>query len=311
MKKIALLCALLTSIFGACTTPTNPPEPSASTAANAGTSAFEESAYDYLLKLLEIPRGSDNEKEVSDYLMAFAGEHELEAVQDETLNVFIKKAGSEGREDEPSVILQAHMDMVCEKNSDVDHDFLKDPIKPIVDGDWLTADGTTLGADNGVGVAMILAVLADKTLSHPPIEAVITTREETDMGGAEAFDTSLLKGKRFINVDSEEEWAFTVSCASTNDITYTIPIETETVPQGYAAYTLMVVGLQGGHSGGDIDKGRANANIILGGLLAELSTINYRGRLKTERHSTRKQRHPAIPGKQSGFCKISRGESRS
>ena len=235
---------------------------------------FAEAAYNHLLELLKIPRGSHNEQEVSDYLVSFAEQNGLEAIQDETLNVLIRKPGSIGRENESPVILQAHMDMVCEKNGDVEHDFLKDPIIPIIDGDWLTADGTTLGADNGVGVAMIMAILENKDLSHPPIEAVITTREETDMGGAEAFDTSLLKGKRFINVDSEEEWAFTVSSASTNDVNYTIFVETEAVPEGYVAYTLMINGLQGGHSGVDIDKKRANANILMGQLLQQLSTVH-------------------------------------
>jgi dipeptidase D len=268
MKKnvVLFMGVVLVFITASCTKDTNNE--------NMNNSLFDKSAYGHLLELLKVPCCSHSERAVSDYLVEFAKGNGLEVMQDESLNVLIRKPGSKGRENEPPVILQAHMDMVCEKNGGVTHDFLKDPIRPVVDGDWLKADGTTLGADNGAGVAMIMAVLESKNLSHPPVEAVITTREETDMGGAAAFDVSLLKGRRFINVDSEEERAFTVSSASTNDVTYTIPVKYEAVPSGTAAYTLKISGLTGGHSGVDIDKNRANANVLMGRLLERLLALN-------------------------------------
>ena len=230
-------------------------------------------AYTYFTKLLKIPRCSDNEQAVSDYLVSFGQEHGLEVIQDSALNVLIRKPGSEGREKEPPVILQAHMDMVCQKTSDVEHDFLKDPIIPIIDGDWIKADRTTLGADDGSGLSIIMAILASDELSHPPIEAIITTDEEVGMVGAKAFDASVLTGNRFINLDSEMEGIFTVSSASSVYVQIPIPIETETAPEDFAAYKLTVKGLTGGHSGVDIDKGRANANILAAGVLNSLENI--------------------------------------
>ena len=224
--------------------------------------AISENAYGYFYEILKIPHGSGNEKALSDYLMTFSKEHGLAAVQDGSLNVLIKKPGAKGRENEPPVILQAHMDMVCEKNAGVKHNFRKDPILPIVDGDWVKADGTTLGADNAAGLSLIMAILASAGLLHPPIEALITAEEETTMRGAVKFDTSRLLGKRLINLDSESEGIFTTSSASASDICVSIPIEYEAAPEGFAAYMLVVRGLAGGHSGIDINKGRANANVL-------------------------------------------------
>ncbi|MCL1941637.1 MAG: M20/M25/M40 family metallo-hydrolase, partial [Synergistaceae bacterium] len=247
--------------------------PFASFPAHAGEGLQDlatERAYEYFLELLSVPRGSGNEKAASDHLMAFAKSNSLDAVQDSALNVLIRKPGSPGRENETPVILQAHMDIVCEKNEDVAHDFLKDPIIPVIDGEWIGASGTTLGADNGAGISIIMAVLAAVDLSHPPIEAVITTEEETGMGGAGNFDASLLAGKRFINLDSEGEGVLTVSCAGSAKVVMTIPAELEPAPEGSLTYKMKVKGLTGGHSGVDIDKGRANANILMARLLDAL-----------------------------------------
>ena len=244
------------------------------TGACAATPKFEHplagEAFAYFLEALKIPRGSGNERAISDYLAAFAKERQLDVVQDEALNVLIRKPGSSGRENEPPLILQAHMDIVCESNEGTEHDFLKDPIIPVIEGDWIRAEGTTLGADDASGLSIIMAVLASNKLSHPPIEAVITTEEETTMGGAVAFDVSLLEGKRFINLDYEDEGIFCVSCASTTAVVMSIPIVYEPAPKGYVTYALMVKGLEGGHSGVDIDKGRANANILMARILNEL-----------------------------------------
>ena len=230
-------------------------------------------AYRYFCEILKIPHGSGNEKAMSDYLMMFAEKRGLDAIQDESLNVLIKKPGSYRRENEPPVILQAHMDMVCEKNEDIQHDFLKDPITSVITADSISAVGTTLGADNAGGLSLILAVLASNSFSHPPIEAVITTEEETTMGGASSFDVSRLFGNRFINLDSETEGVFTVSSAGASDIYVSIPVEYDATPEGFGTYKLMVRGLTGGHSGIDINKGRANANVLAARLLSRLENV--------------------------------------
>ena len=231
-------------------------------------------AFAYFNELLKIPRGSHNEQAVSDFLVSFGKDLGLEVVQDESLNVVIRKPGSEGREDEEPIILQAHMDMVCEKNEDVVHDFLVDPIIPIIEGGWITADGTTLGADNGAGLSVIMAALASDTLSHPPIEALFTTNEEDGMDGAAHFDAANLKGRRLINMDSETEGTFCISSASAIRVTAVVPIVKEAAPAGLATYKLDVKGLLGGHSGVDINRGRANANIVLARVLYALGDIN-------------------------------------
>jgi len=237
---------------------------------------IEQEAYNYFYEVLQIPRGSGNEKAISDHLVAFAEENHLEHMQDESLNVVIRKQGSEGRQNEPPVILQAHMDIVCEKNEEFKHDFLTDPIIPVIDGDWVRASGTTLGADNGSGVAYIMAVLAATDISHPPIEAVITTGEETVCAGAAAFNAAVLKGKRLLNLDGEKEGNFIVSCAGATVITVKISVDHETVPETFSAYKLMLKGLTGGHSGCDIDKGGGNANILMATLLDRLYNEDIR-----------------------------------
>ena len=226
--------------------------------------------FEFFGAVSQIPRTSGNEQAVSGYLADFGRKLGLEVIQDGALNVFIRKNGAPGRENEPPVILQAHMDMVGGKTAGSNHDFLKDPIKLIIQGDRVTADGTTLGADNGAGLAYIMAILASSDISHPPIEALITTDEEQGMTGSEFFDVSLFNGRRFINLDSEEEGVFTVSSAASADVDIIVPVETLPMPLGFASYMLMIKELTGGHSGVDIDKGLANANVLMGRLLQEL-----------------------------------------
>ena len=222
----------------------------------------------YFEEISKIPRGSGNEGEISDYLVAFAKEHNLVYTQDEANNVIMIKEATPGYEDRPAIILQGHMDMVCEKKKDYTHDFLKDPIKLIVDGDYIHADGTTLGADNGIAVAYIMAMFADDTLQHPRLEAIITTDEEVGMIGAKSLDTSSLKGRYMINLDSEEEGYLLASCAGGITATSTLPIHR--VTKNGKRVKLSIGGLKGGHSGAEIDKNRSNATKLLGRLLFDL-----------------------------------------
>ena len=179
--------------------------------------------FKYFERLSQIPRGSGNEKEVSDYLVSFAKEHNLEYVQDSALNVVIKKKATKGYEKSPAIVLQGHMDMVCEKDVDIDHDFNKDPLKLRIVDDMVYATGTTLGADNGIAVAMGLAILASDEYEHPAIELLVTTSEETGMDGAMALDPKNIEGRTLINIDSEEEGVLLVSCAGGVTAKTTIP----------------------------------------------------------------------------------------
>ena len=212
-----------------------------------------------------IPRGSSNEKAVSDYLVAFAKERGLWYHQDALHNVIIKKPASAGAEDKPAVMLQGHLDMVCEKLAGVDHDFEKDGIDLIVKDGVLTANGTTLGGDNGAAVALMLAVLDDDALAHPALECVFTTQEETGLTGAAGLDKSLISARTMINLDSEEEGIATVSCAGGMRFTMTRPITRHTASG--KLLTIDVSGLLGGHSGTDINKERQNGIILLARLV--------------------------------------------
>lgn len=232
------------------------------------------SVFSFFEDLTQIPRCSGNEKQISDYLVEFAKKRNLEVIQDEALNVIIKKPGSKGYENAPTVILQGHMDMVCEKNKDTVHDFNTDPLKLRVEGDKVMATGTTLGADNGIAVAYALAILDSDEIAHPPLEVLITTEEETGMGGANNLNPENLKGKILINLDSEEEGTLLVSCAGGIRNNISIPITWETSPKDYITYELRVRGLKGGHSGMDINKGRGNSIIILGRVLQGISENN-------------------------------------
>lgn len=221
--------------------------------------------FDFFKELSQIPRESGNEKEVSDYLVNFAKERDLEVSQDEALNVIIRKSASEGYEDHPVVALQAHMDMVCVKEEGSDHDFEKDPIKLIEKDGWITADGTTLGSDDGIGVAFIQAVLDDDSLAHGPIEAIITTEEETSMGGAGKLDLSQITADYLLNIDSEEEGVLTIGCAGGLDLEIEIDKEYEKAEGDFVEVNLK--GYAGGHSGMEIDEFRLNANKTLARLL--------------------------------------------
>lgn len=234
--------------------------------------------FTYFEMLSQIPRGSGNEKEVSDYLVAFAKEHGLEYVQDAALNVVIKKKATSGYENAPAIILQGHMDMVCEKNRDVEHDFTKDPLKLRILDDMIYATGTTLGADNGIAVAMSLAILASNQYQHPAIEVVITTSEETGMDGVVALDPKDVEGRTLINIDSEEEGTLLVSCAGGVTAKTSIPAVWEAISDtNLIPYVIKVKGLKGGHSGMEIDKERGNANKLLGRILRSvLSETGFR-----------------------------------
>lgn len=222
----------------------------------------------YFEQLSAIPRGSGNMKGAAQFCEDFAKAHNLKYVRDNFDNVIIYKDGTKGYENSKAVILQGHLDMVCQKTADCDTDFEKDGIKLYADGDFIKAEKTTLGADNGIAVAMVLAILESTDISHPPIEAVFTVDEEIGMLGANALDMNLLRGRRMINLDSEEDGTVTVSCAGGSNFAVNIP--TEFVKTIGTLVTVDINGLKGGHSGVEIDKNRVNANMIAGRLLNAL-----------------------------------------
>ena len=240
------------------------------------TNLKPERVFYYFDKISQIPRGSGNIKAISDYLVNFAKEHSLDYVQEKIGNVIIYKNAAEGYEKSAAVILQGHMDMVCEKNADSNHNFIKDRINLIVDGDYIRADNTTLGADDGIALAYALAVLEADNIAHPAIEAVFTVDEEVGMDGAFALDASVLKGKNILNIDSEEEGILWSSCAGGLRCCAEILLDYENVSKDITAFKISVTGLKGGHSGADIDKGRVNANCLLGQILSLLQkNVNY------------------------------------
>ncbi len=231
--------------------------------------------FEYFEAISNIPRGSGNEKEISDYLLNFGKSLGLESIQDKALNIIIKKPGTKGYENAPTVIIQGHMDMVCEKNNGVEHDFEKDPLKLRIVDDYIYATDTTLGADNGIAVAYAMAILASNDIPHPPIEVLITTDEETGMSGAMAINKEHIDGKILINLDNEEEGYLLVSCAGGIRSTATLNIEKQDV-KDKKVVKISISGLKGGHSGMDIIKERGNSNKILGRVLKGLSReVNF------------------------------------
>ncbi len=219
-------------------------------------------------KIMQIPHPSHHEEKIRRYIVDFAVEHGLEHKVDEADNVYVCKPATAGMEGRKGIVMQAHLDMVPQKNNDKVFDFENDPIEGYIDGEWVTANGTTLGADNGIGAAAILAVLEDDTLEHGAIEALFTATEETGMDGAFGLKAGLLKGDILLNLDSETEGELYVGCAGGLDANITLPYSAEPAPaSGYKAYSLCVKGLKGGHSGIQIGYGRANANRLLFRLL--------------------------------------------
>ena len=223
--------------------------------------------WNHFYEITQIPRPSKKEDKVRTYLDEFGKKHNLTTVTDKAGNVLITKPATPGYENKKTMILQAHMDMVCEKNSDVEHNFDTDPIQVIVDNGWIKAKGTTLGADNGIGMALMLAVLSSDNLKHPALECLFTTDEETGLTGAFALDNNLLKGDILINLDSEDDGEIFVGCAGGIDTTATLKVKTKDTPRHFFAFSVTIKGLMGGHSGDDIDKRRGNANKMLNRIL--------------------------------------------
>lgn len=231
--------------------------------------------WNYFYQITQIPRPSKKEKKILAYLLDFARQHNLEAKQDKAGNIVIAKPATPGKENIPTVILQSHVDMVCEKNSDVTHDFDNDPIETIIDGDWIKANGTTLGADNGIGVAAQLALLAADNIRHGRIEALFTVDEETGLTGANSLDKNLLTGNILINLDTEEEGEIYIGCAGGKGTKAYFHYKEKDAPNKYFWFRIKVKGLRGGHSGSDIDKKLANANKILTRFLYSITRKKY------------------------------------
>ena len=226
--------------------------------------------FHYFDEVCKIPRPSKKEDKIRKYLEDFARMHQLSYKTDEAGNVLISKPATSGKEHLKKVVLQSHMDMVCEKNKETKHDFDVDPIRTYIDGDWLKAEGTTLGADNGIGIATQLAILASEDIVHGPIECLFTVDEETGLTGAFALREGFMTGDILINLDSEEEGELFIGCAGGAGTVAGFPCPMIPVPEGYFFFKVTVKGLVGGHSGDDINKNRANANKLLNRYLMQL-----------------------------------------
>lgn len=228
--------------------------------------------FGYFERICEIPHGSGNVQKISDYFVEFAKERNLECIQDKEWNVIIKKPASEGYENCPTVIIQGHMDMVAVKKPDCQIDLLTEAIQPMTDGEYVWADGTSLGGDDGIAIAYALAILDSNEIKHPALEVIITTDEEVGMLGAIELDESNIQGRMMINIDSEEEGYLLVSCAGGMRVTSHLPVERQM--RFGKKYLITVDGLMGGHSGVEIHKERGNANCLLGRLLYELQQVS-------------------------------------
>ena len=226
----------------------------------------------YFGEVLKIPRPSKKEEKIVAWLMEFGKTHQLETLRDDVGNIIIRKPGTPGFESAPSVCLQGHVDMVCEKDSDKEHDFEKDPIDAYIEDGWVKARGTTLGADNGIAVATMLAILEARDIQHGPLECLFTIDEETGLTGAFGLDPKMLKSRILLNLDSEDDGEFFIGCAGGKDTVIELPVVKESVPDGLEAWRLRISGLTGGHSGDDIHKNRGNANKILNRYLWEAAT---------------------------------------
>jgi len=226
-----------------------------------------EKMWKYFHEITQVPRPSKKEEKIRQYLVDFGKRLNLETIVDEIGNVLIRKPASKGYEDRKTVVLQSHMDMVCEKNSDIDFDFEKDAIQTRIEGDWVKATGTTLGADDGIGVAAAMAILDDDSIEHPAIEALFTMDEETGLTGAFGLSPDLLKGKILLNLDSEDEGEVFIGCAGGRDTIINLDYQTQKPDWNHENYRIDISGLNGGHSGDDIHKGYANANKLLNRIL--------------------------------------------
>ena len=227
--------------------------------------------FEIFAQINQIPRPSKHEEKISRWLQQFAAEHGIECIVDDAMNVVMRVPATPGYEDHEGVILQAHQDMVCEKDADCTIDFMNDPIQTVVEGDWMHAKGTTLGADDGIGISMALAALTSPELKHPRLEALFTVDEETGLTGANKLRDGLLQGKRLINLDNEDDGHICIGCAGGIDSLGKMHYTPVRLPEGkWLALKLRVDGLPGGHSGEDINKGRANANKVLVFFLAEM-----------------------------------------
>ena len=231
----------------------------------------QDRVFTHFYQICQIPHGSGNEKALSDHIYSWALQLGLEAKQDSWNNVFIRKKASPGFENAPGVMLQAHLDMVCEKADGIAHDFAKDSIEWVIDGDKLSTGGkTTLGADDGIGVALAMALLEDDTLQHPLIEALFTTMEEEDLSGAEHFDIGSAKSSYLINLDHVNEKEILCGSCGGMQVDIHIPVIAKPIPKEWESYRLTVSGLRGGHSGEDIHRGRGSANTLINRILMEL-----------------------------------------
>lgn len=226
-----------------------------------------ELVWKYFEAICNYPRPSKKEEKVAEYIVSVGKELGLETLKDNFGNIVIRKPATKGKENLKTVVLQGHIDMVCEKNRDVELDFDKDPIQPYIDGDWVKAKGTTLGADNGIGVAAALAVLEDKTIEHGPIECLFTLDEETGLTGASSLDPKILKGDILLNLDSEELGVFFIGCSGGKNTAAKFKFTPEDIPSGFVPFEIKVAGLKGGHSGLEIHQGLGNAIKILARLL--------------------------------------------
>ena len=251
----------------------------------------------YFTEILKIPRPSKKEEKIIAYLKEFGKTHNLETLQDETGNILIRKPATQGMENMKSVVLQSHVDMVCEKNNDVEFDFEKDPIQARIDGEWVKAKGTTLGADDGIGIAAQLAILEAKDIPHGPIECLFTVDEETGLTGAFGLKPGFLQSSVLLNLDSEDEGELFIGCAGGKDTVIEMTYSREEVPENHVPFKITVKGLVGGHSGDDIQKGRANANKLLNRILwdgndnfglriHEFDGGNLRNAIAREAHAT-------------------------
>jgi dipeptidase D len=231
----------------------------------------------YFGQITQIPRASGKEQKIIKYLLNFAKENNLEAKKDALGNVLIRKHASKGKEKCKIVILQSHLDMVCEKNSDSKHNFDKDPIQTWIDGEWVKAKGTTLGGDDGIGIAASMAILASDKIEHGPLECLFTVDEETGMTGAFGLEPDFMNGQTLINLDSEDEGELFIGCAGGKDTSIELEYQKEPFPAGFYSCKIAISGLNGGHSGDDIEKGFGNSNKILNRFLYQLSTkVDFR-----------------------------------